>query len=275
MKQILVLALTLLAFNSLANSSYYPTDYKQAFGKNSYKNDALKEKLFKLLAMKHVYRKGHDDILVNHCGEVQGKGNCYGHRDLGYKGARKVLFGKLHLEEGSEGYYVKDVYCRKTITNRQSPVGPNIIPNSNVINCEHTWPQSKFSTRFSKNLQKSDLNHLYPTDSRANSVRGNHEFDDVNGEEVRDCDGSYVGGARHNFEPPTEHKGNVARAIFYFSVRYQMPVSAQQEAALRRWHIEDPVDAEEKERNEWIHKIQGNRNPFIDYPHLVSKITNF
>tara|TARA_R110002072_G_scaffold534_6_gene3898 strand:+ start:75586 stop:76401 length:816 start_codon:yes stop_codon:yes gene_type:complete len=271
------LVLTLFAFNSFSNSSYYPTDYKLAFNKKTFKNEKLKEKLFILLESKHVYKKGKDDVLVNHCGEAK-TGNCYGQRDLGYKGARKVLFGKIHLGENRDGYFVKDVYCRKTFTNRETNVGPNIIPNSNLINCEHTWPQSKFSGRFSKGLQKSDLNHLYPTDSRANSVRGNFEFSDVDGEEVHDCEGSYSGvgdNGQRSFEPPNEHKGNVARAIFYFSVRYQMDVSPEQEATLKRWHIADPVDREEAERNEWIHKIQGNRNPFIDYPQLVSSVQDF
>ena len=40
--------------------------------------------------------------------------------------------------------------------------------------------------------------------------------------------------ASEHFEPPAEHKGNVARAIFYFSVRYKMKVTPTQEAFLKR-----------------------------------------
>lgn len=270
MKNVLVLVFLVVTSNVLA-SNYYPTEYKDAFKKQVYKDDALKSKLFDLLVKMHVYKSGKDDTLVDNCGQSQ-SGKCYGHRDLGYRGARKVLFGKIHLENGSQGYYVKDVYCRKTIRNG---VGPNMIPNSNVLNCEHTWPQSKFTNRFSESLQKSDLNHLYPTDSRANSVRGNHEFRNIdNGSEVDNCDGSYYDGGTY-FEPPTEHKGNVARALFYFSVRYQIELGSAQEATLREWHIKDPVDAEELDRNQIVHDVQGNRNPFIDYPELVSQIKNF
>jgi deoxyribonuclease I len=276
MKTFSLLLFSLLALQSAA-STYYPTEYKALLSKKEIKDDALKLKLFKLLVMKHDRRRnGRDDVLVNDCGDA--KGSCYGQRSLGYRGARKVLFGKLHLQEDSSGHFINDVYCRKKITNKQAQVGPNIIPSSNVINCEHTWPQSKFSSRFSKGLQKSDLHHLYPTDSRANSVRGNNEFANVNGDALRNCEGSYTGVDKRSglyFEPPTEHKGNVARALFYFSVRYKIEISSKQESYLRRWHIADPVDAEERDRNDMINKVQGNRNPFIDYPSLVSDIKNF
>ena len=39
---------------------------------------------------------------------------------------------------------------------------------------------------------------------------------------------------------------------------------------LTAWHCADPVDEAEKVRNDRIEKIQGNRNPFIDNPGLIS-----
>ena len=271
MKQLIALIALVFTLSALAKSTYYPTSYQQFISKKQFKDEALKKKLFELLSYNHIQKRGKNDELSPSC---NGEGKCYSHRSLGYRGARKVLFGKLHLEDGSNGFYVQDVYCRKKITRSQTNIGPNTIPNNNIINCEHTWPQSKFSRSFPKGLQKSDLHHLYPTDSRANSKRGNFEFGDVDGSlGLHNCDGSYFDG--DTFEPPTEHKGNVARALFYFSVRYKMPLSSRQEASLKRWHIEDPVDAEEKERNDWIHKIQGNRNPFIDYPELVKQVRDF
>jgi deoxyribonuclease-1 len=257
-------------------STYYPTDYKADFRSGNSKDEVLKDKIFTLLTSKHMYKSGIDDILSNGC---NGSGKCYGHKSIGYRGARKVLFGKIHLEQDSDGaYFVKDVYCRKKITRNVTHVGPNVIPNNNVINCEHTWPQSRFSRTFEKGLQKSDLHHLYPTDSKANGTRGNNEFADVNGDRVRNCEGSHIGVEKYQglkFEPPTEHKGNVARALFYFSVRYKLKISRMEEEYLRRWHAQDPVDAQELKRNEIIHKVQGNRNPFIDFPALVGQISNF
>jgi hypothetical protein len=35
------------------------------------------------------------------------------------------------------------------------------------------------------------------------------------------------------------------------------------------WHFQDTVDQFELDRNDAIHNMQGNRNPFIDHPELV------
>ena len=271
----LLVILFALAPAANALSTYYPAEFKSKM--YNVKNDELKLEIFKVLDMKHVGGKK-EDILVSHCG--QGQGRCYSQRVLGYTAARKVLFGKLHLEQTERGsFYVKDVYCRVQYDERVG-VGEDRIPNHNELNCEHTWPQSKFSSRFPNEMQKSDIHHLYPTNSRANSTRGNYEFGEVSNEDSSLCDASSVGGevrngGGHYFEPPEEHKGNVARSLFYFSVRYQIQISERQERTLKQWHKADPVDMEEMERNDTIHYIQGNRNPFIDMPELVDSIDNF
>lgn len=265
----LFLATITTTTNAAELHSYYPLKLKTVM--NSSDSDTIKDYLFKVLNSSHQKVNGSNDVLG--CGN--GKGECYSQKSLGYKGARKVLFGKLHLDKDAEGYFIKDVYCRKEFRRRHTRMGPGQIPNSNILNCEHTWPQSKFTPRFNKGMQKSDLHHLYPTDSNANSIRGNYSFDDVNGSVVRDdctASRSVRGGS---FEPPAEHKGNVARAYFYFATRYQMKINSKQEAVLKRWHIEDPVDAEEIERNNLIYIVQNNRNPFIDMPELVDLISDF
>lgn len=201
-----------------------------------------------------------------------------GHRSLGYNTAKKHLFGALHLEQNTRGYFVRDLYCNKEFT---SGVGPGSLPDQNQLNCEHTWPQSKFTKSHPTETQKSDLHHLFPTDSRANSTRGNFEFAEVvQNENLVNCEASQSGasvtsGGHTYFEPPHTHKGNVARALFYFSIRYKMTINPSQEAFLRAWHESDPVDAEEIARNNSIAKLQGNRNPFIDNPALVDQIQDF
>ncbi|MFZ5949748.1 MAG: endonuclease, partial [Candidatus Rifleibacteriota bacterium] len=40
-------------------------------------------------------------------------------------------------------------------------------------------------------------------------------------------------------------------------------------------HREDPVDEEEKARNDRIENIQHNRNPFVDRPDFVDQISDF
>ncbi|MBY0413814.1 MAG: endonuclease [Bdellovibrionales bacterium] len=200
------------------------------------------------------------------------------HKAVGYNPAKKFLFGQLHLEKNNTGYYVKDLYCDIEYT---KGVGPGSLPDQNQLNCEHTWPQSKFSKGFPNEFQKSDLHHLFPTDSKANSTRGNFPFAEVvDNENLKNCASSKSGasttsGGHTFFEPPQSHKGNVARALFYFSVRYKMPIDAAQEEFLKKWHHLDPVDAEEMARNTAIEKLQGNRNPFIDHPEYVDAIRDF
>lgn len=276
---LLALVSTATAFAS-GESNYYPEDFMQKLAKASLKDDALKDELNKVLSSTHLKdTKGGRDTL----GCTAGTANCYAHVVLGYDGARKVLFGKIHLQENNGKYFIKDVYCNK-IFSGAGDVGPGAIPNHSNINCEHTWPQSKFTGQYPKDMQKSDLNHLFPTDSKANSVRGNYEFSDVaheNGALAADCTASKSGSANDGgnsddlFEPPTEHKGNVARALFYFSVRYKIRMSAHQEQVIRRWNDLDPVDDAERDRNEQVYAAQKNRNPFIDFPQLVNYINRF
>tara|TARA_B110000444_G_C18716096_1_gene536123 strand:+ start:11 stop:760 length:750 start_codon:yes stop_codon:yes gene_type:complete len=45
-------------------------------------------------------------------------------------------------------------------------------------------------------------------------------------------------------------------------------------STLLEWHLMDPPDAFEKNRNNVIYEYQGNRNPLIDYPELVNLLYN-
>ena len=70
--------------------------------------------------------------------------------------------------------------------------------------------------------------------------------------------------------PREEVKGNIARAVFYFYAIYQSTANSKdpnffhlQKETLYLWHLADPVDAVEKERNKLISLQQGNENPFI------------
>jgi hypothetical protein len=193
-----------------------------------------------------------------------------------WKFAKKYLMQVVHLERDHDGYFIKDVYCDRVV---RVSVGPNKFPVNRNINVEHTWPQSKFPKRKSI-VQKSDLHHLYPTDSKANSKRGNFPFAELTrGHKLDGCTASQKGYSSttggDNFMPPVHQKGNVARALFYFSVRYNVQIPDYEEIFLRQWHLIDPVDAFEIKRNDLIEKVQGNRNIFIDNPDYTDFIRNF
>ncbi|UYL09434.1 endonuclease [Bdellovibrio sp. SKB1291214] len=243
-------------------------------------NDELKDKLQHILLAKHKVVQGSYDEVSDNC---SGQG-CYEHVVLGYDGARTWMMGTYYITKVDGQYAIPDMYCAKYRTASEfsgnGAPAPGRYPDGNILNTEHTWPQSRFSNEFNKNMQKSDLHHLYPTDNEMNSTRGNYEF----GEVVQDAKklkcpvsrfGKPAGGGNDVFEPPTAHKGNVARALFYFATNYGMHISPRQEAFLRKWHKEDPVDQEEMNRNVEIFKVQGNRNPFIDHPELVDRINKF
>lgn len=194
-----------------------------------------------------------------------------------YTTARRRMFTELEWyedpERGQGGYQ-----CAYTGRFVGSP--PDEEPDDDVMNCEHTWPRARMSPRDSLaySHQQSDIHHLLPTISGANSLRGSERFGDV--EDGRNLDylpAVYGTDARGNivFQPWRERQGDVARVIFYFSVRWGKAIRDDEEAALRGWMTDDPVDRRERARNDAIEGIQGNRNPFVDCPELVDRIADF
>lgn len=138
------------------------------------------------------------------------------------------------------------------------------------FNTEHTFPQGFFS---SLEPMRSDLYHLFPTDDDANNKRGSLPFGIVTNPTWQN------GGSKVNsttFEPRDVHKGKAARAMFYFVLKYQNYSNflTNQEGILRQWHNQFPVDNIERKRGNDIASIQDNRNPFIDYPQFLERITS-
>lgn len=246
------IALSIFLFTHLASFAAAPRDYYPANLLNL-SEEELKEELFLATSANH--------------------------KSFSYREARIKLFNYIHLERDFSGYFIEGVYCsRKFYIGAKHP--GRRIPDHTIFNTEHTWPQSKFSRRFRRMVQKTDLHHLYPTFSKINSQRGNLPFADVVSRRELFCNQSESGRAVDNgsgnyFEPPQVHKGNVARAIFYFSIRYQIAIDPIQEYYLKMWHYLDPVDREEERRNDKVFSFQQNRNPFIDIPELVSQISDF
>ncbi len=148
--------------------------------------------------------------------------------------------------------------------------------SGDFMNVEHIWPQSFFN----KNLpMRADLHHLRPTFSKPNGYRGTAVFYYVNSPYY-----SLNSGARFDgeyFEPPDAVKGDVARSLLYFVVRYydrKIKPSNYEDFFVSKirtylqWNRQDPPDAYERERNDRIYTYQGNRNPFIDDYTLADRI---
>lgn len=128
-------------------------------------------------------------------------------------------------------------------------------------NREHVWPQSKLS-----GASASDLHNLKPANNSINSSRSNHPF--------RDSTNSSYGHVSGGWFPGDNDKGDIARILFYMITRYsQLSLSTMANlTTLLKWHLEDPVDDFERNRNEVIYSYQENRNPYIDYPEMVELI---
>jgi len=277
---LLVCSLSFALQPSTEALNYYGKDFQENVSNLKDKN--LKSALNTILKSGHIKSSdGSADQIVTSC---DGKSNCRMQTVLGYDGARKWMFGKYYLQTDTSGSYsVEDKYCERTYTNKDfgghEGLAPGVIPNGNVINTEHTWPQSKFTGKYPKEMQKSDVHHLFPTDTKQNSLRGNYPFGEVVGASKTNCEPSRFGDASNSnlkvFEPPAAHKGHVARALFYFSTRYEIAITPAEEEILKKWDAEHPVDAEEMQRNDEIYKVQGNRNPFIDFPELAKQISDF
>jgi len=139
----------------------------------------------------------------------------------------------------------------------------------NTWNREHVWPQSRLDeeAKNPRTNSASDLHSLKPANPAENSSRGKKYFDDS--------------GVSGSYNPRDEVKGDVARILFYKVVMYEhlelvnsVPNVHQMGKldTLLQWHLFDPVDDFERNRNAIIFSHQNNRNPFIDHPEFVEMI---
>ncbi len=182
---------------------------------------------------------------------------------LSYYEARNEMFSLVD----NVGGQVQCVYTGQWVTTSS-------IPDPSVMNTEHTWPRSQGSDTLPA---LSDLNHLFPVMTDANSTRSNYPFGEVeyaNWSSGGSLEG-YDASGREVFEPRDSHKGDVARAMFYFAVRYEKSIPYFEEEVLREWNIMDPPDAKEIQRAGTIEDIQGKRNPFVDHPEYADRIDDF
>ncbi|KAA3604173.1 MAG: choice-of-anchor D domain-containing protein [Calditrichaeota bacterium] len=194
------------------------------------------------------------------------------HNNLGYTNARKKMYTDYdNFQDSLECVYTgRKIYHDSGCDCNPSASAPTFF------NAEHTWPQSQGAS----GTAKSDMNHLFPTDATSNSQRGSYPFGDVVSNISWNQGGSKKGDNSNGatvFEPRDVHKGDCARAMFYFALRYGNPndyISVEnQEDVLRQWHTFDPVSTKEINRNNGIEVYQNTRNPFIDHPEFMERIS--
>eukprot|EP00536_Pseudo-nitzschia_multiseries_P018437 jgi/Psemu1/228977/e_gw1.2531.7.1 len=178
---------------------------------------------------------------------------------------------------------VRLIYSKKDV-----PAEPKGTPAT--WNREHVWPKSRGVGYSGPDF--TDVHHLFPADWGINSIRNNRYFDVciINGEsacrspsELEGIEDPPIYGG-DVFQPPSEVRGDIARAILYMDLRYPHleltdsldPEKTNQMAFLStilEWHQLDPPTKGELKRNDRAcSRWQGNRNPFVDYPDLVDTI---
>ena len=159
---------------------------------------------------------------------------------------------------------------------------------NNSWNREHIWPKSHGFPDEDDNAY-TDVHNLKPCDRSVNASRGTKDFDFGGNQHVEasDCLND-----SDSWEPADHVKGDIARILFYMVVRYDPGIDHENNefdlelvdyttpnnndpilgklSSLLDWHISDPVDDFEINRNEIIFGYQQNRNPFIDHPNLVN-----
>lgn len=251
---------------------------------------ALKSKLHDIIAAKNINW---------HYSDLQ---NWYNQTDI----------DRFYDFDSSNNSYLLDIYSSNpTGTTAYHYTNQQMIGSANAEglgwNREHQMPQSSFNSNYP---MYSDLFYVIPTDARINQLRSNypygistttpsyvyHTF--TNGSKIgrnATAGSAYTGRV---YEPHNEFKGDIARTLLYFAVRYEgklssfnfyngtspandnSPLDGTEEKAfedwyialLLQWHNQDPVSPREIARNNSVYTIQHNRNPFIDHPEWVSLI---
>lgn len=156
------------------------------------------------------------------------------------------------------------------------------------MNIEHSVPKSWWGG--GQNNAYYDLHHLNPSDQTANSRKSNYPLAELssvswtNG--ISSVGKAVIAGENQNaYEPADQYKGDFARTYMYMFTCYQnltweytwmvyensayptmKPWAVE---LLLKWHKQDPVSEKEIARNDSVYAIQGNRNPYVDYPRLA------
>ena len=195
-----------------------------------------------------------------------------------------------------EGFFSTDRRADSTVIDMYSNTVRKFSGFSAVsgMHIEHSFPKSWWGAY--PNGAYKDLFHLYPADASANESKNNLPLGEVagtpgfdNGVTKTGKNGFETAYTDNCFEPADEYKGDFARSYFYIASVYENLAPLMQSPMtytnntypffkpwaidlLLKWNKQDPVSAKELTRIEAVYNLQGNRNPFIDYPDLAEYI---
>lgn len=227
---------------------------------------------------------------------------------LGYATARDVLYSSIDMNPVN--MELKGIYTDFTIImDYSTDPDPSIHAFNLGINAEHAYPQSMGAM---DEPNRSDMHSLFPAKDNVNSSRNNCPFDEIadadadswyvlntelnsipstNIDDYSEKDNNAVASLlgptqQCSFEPRENKKGDIARAVFYFYTIYNSTNVNTYTAyanenffnsmknTLIQWHFEDLADQNEMDRNSRVKTQQGNDNPFILDPSLVTRLFN-
>ena len=191
--------------------------------------------------------------------------------------------------------YIYDIYSGKEKHKPEDGWRAGAGKEGEGLQREHVIPKSYFNDA---HPMYSDAFSVMPADAYSNMRRNDNPYGVVDDPTYETTNGSklgpnvYPGGPSETvFEPGDEWKGDIARVHFYFVTCYeqQMEIGGWKPYALfdyssplglsdwatdmfLEWAREDPISDRERERNEKVFGVQGNRNPYVDFPTLAEEV---
>lgn len=214
-----------------------------------------------------------------------------GHTTLSYKSLFEHYIKTDSKEDGTVWDMYSDGNSKGYFFNHQDDQCGTYKVEGDCYNREHSMPKSWFNDA---SPMYSDIMHLVPTDGKVNGMRSNHPFSEVSNPTWTSLNGckvgpsSYPGYSGTAFEPIDIYKGDFARIYFYMVTCYEDKVStwgremlagnkypaftSWAQSLLLKWSRNDKVSEKEIDRNNAIYLIQGNRNPFVDFPMLAEYV---
>ena len=200
-------------------------------------------------------------------------------------GSGKTWTGFWDTDRTDDGYFI-DRYSAQSAWVKSTSKGAS----GAGMNIEHSFPKSWWGKI--ENQAYKDLYNLMPCESKINTTKSNYPMGEViSGDKGNGWTKVGEGNdGKTYWEPADPWKGDFARGYMYMATTYQdfkwsgtqaLQILQQgdyptlQPWAYKlyiKWAKADKPDEIEIKRNEAVSKIQGNRNPYVDFPNLMEYV---